>query len=480
MLFNSFAFAVFFPAVTLLYFLLPYGVRWAWLLTASCFFYMYYKPVYILILAITITTDYFAARLIANTANATKKKYWLVASLLCNIGVLIIFKYYNFFDNSISALLHYSHPISPLLRLALPIGLSFHTFQAMSYTIEVYKGRQEPERHFGIFALYVLFFPQLVAGPIERPQHLLHQFRERHDFNGANAVEGLQMMMWGIFKKAVIADRLALITDRVFWTPGNFGPVTTLVSALFFSMQIYCDFSGYCDIAVGSARIMGYDLSRNFNRPYAATGIIDLWRRWHISLSTWFRDYVYLPLGGNKAGFYRQAINVMIVFVLSGLWHGAAVTFIIWGALHGLLYIGELALKRLGILHRPRNGISTALGIITTFLLSSLTRIFFRASSIDKSMIMLGNLTHLPAQLLAHKQGASFMADHPATRWQLATCLFFLAIMITVEWLQVTHNVPLWLQQKSRAVRWSVYYLLLLFILFFGVFGNRQFIYFQF
>ncbi len=476
MLFNSFAFALFFPVVTLLYFTTPHAWRWLLLLVASCFFYMYYKPVYLLILVATITIDYIAGRAMADNENESARSMWLAASIGGNLGILFLFKYFNFFSATITEVLH-QPAVPPLVKLALPIGLSFHTFQAMSYTIEVYKRRQPAEKHFGIFALYVLFYPQLVAGPIERPQHLLHQFREKHSFNYDVAVGGLQLMVRGIFKKVVVADRLALVTDRFYWDPAHYSPVTALVAVLFFSVQIYCDFSGYTDIATGSAQVMGFRLMKNFNAPYSATSIADFWRRWHISLSTWFRDYVYIPLGGNKLGWQRQLINILIVFVLSGLWHGASVTFIIWGAIHGLLYIGELALTRAGVIAaRPSSAFWTATRTVTTFILVSLAWVFFRAGTPDKALAIFRQLALVPAQVLQHTKGWHLMAEHPVTCWQLAISFILMMLLFVAERLQPGK----WVSGLSRSKRWAVYYTVLFIILIFGVFGNREFIYFQF
>ncbi|HEX8530951.1 MAG TPA: MBOAT family O-acyltransferase, partial [Cytophagales bacterium] len=319
MLFNSLAYLLFFPAVTLLYFLLPHRWRWVHLLLASCFFYAAFVPAYLLVLGFTIGVDYAAGLLIAR-ARGRRRAAWLALSLIANVGVLAAFKYYNFVAGNMNDLLHAlvgQPPALPLLDVLLPIGLSFHTFQAMSYTIEVYRGRQPAERHPGIYALYVLFFPQLVAGPIERPQGLLPQFRERHPFRSDDATAGLRLILWGMFKKVVIADRLALFTDPVFNDPRSYSPVVLWLAAFFFSFQIFCDFSGYSDIAVGSARVLGFRLMQNFDRPYAARTVAGFWTRWHISLSSWLRDYVYIPLGGNRVPAARWCFNIGVVFLLS-------------------------------------------------------------------------------------------------------------------------------------------------------------------
>src|SRR5262245_25802672 len=300
MLFNSLQFCVFFFVVTSLFFVLPHRWRWLLLLIASCYFYMAFIPVYILILGFTIVIDYIAGILIED-AQGKKRKFLLIASLIANVGVLFVFKYFNFLANSFTDLataLSGQQVAHIGLRIILPIGLSFHTFQSMSYTIEVYRGNQKAERHFGIYALYVMFYPQLVAGPIERPQNLLPQFRQNHNFDYQRVTSGLRLMAWGLFKKTVVADRLALFVNKIYAEPGSFDGPVLLLATLFFAFQIYCDFSGYSEIAIGSARVMGFNLMQNFDRPYHARSISEFWRRWHISLSTWFRDYLYFPLGG--------------------------------------------------------------------------------------------------------------------------------------------------------------------------------------
>ncbi|QQR94484.1 MAG: MBOAT family protein [Bacteroidota bacterium] len=396
MLFNSLHFLFFFIIVTSLYFAIPYSKRWVLLLVSSCYFYMAFVPIYILILGFTIVIDYFAGIYIRD-AEGKRRKLLLVFSLVANIGVLAVFKYYNFLNENFSFLLHgfgLSNPI-PYLSILLPIGLSFHTFQAMSYTIEVYRRHQEPERHFGIYSLYVMFYPQLVAGPIERPQNLLHQFREKYDFEYTRVVDGLKLMLWGIFKKLVIADRLAIYVDTVYNNPEQHNGSTLILATIFFAVQIYCDFSGYSDIAIGAARVMGFKLMTNFNRPYFARNISEFWKRWHISLSTWFKDYLYIYLGGNRVSIPRWYFNLFIVFLVSGLWHGANWTYIIWGALNGFYLVFAL------VSHKFRNKMNHLTGIekspwlnrflqiSITFLLSCFAWIFFRANHVTDAFLII-------------------------------------------------------------------------------------------
>lgn len=339
MLFNSLQFLIFFLVVTLAYYRLPDQKSRNWLLLlASCYFYMSFVPKYILILGGTIVIDYFAGMQIARSTGRARRN-WMLLSLIANIGILVFFKYFNFIFGQFEPLFQLAFPEKhmPVLDILLPIGLSFHTFQAMSYIIEVYRGNQPPERNFITYALYVMFYPQLVAGPIERPQNVLPQLHVYHAYNWNNVKEGLSRMIWGMFKKVVIADRLALAVDQAFNHTDSQSSAQLLLAAIFYSFQIYCDFSGYSDIGIGAARVMGIRLMDNFNEPYSANNIQQFWSRWHISLSTWFRDYVYIPLGGNRLGETRRKLNVMAVFLLSGLWHGANWTFVFWGGLHGML-----------------------------------------------------------------------------------------------------------------------------------------------
>ena len=297
---------------------------------------MAFIPVYIVILACTILVDYMAGIAIERS-EGQRKRLFLIVSLASNIGFLAFFRYFGFLNDNmalLARLIHWNYPLTAL-HILLPIGLSFHTFQAMSYTIEVYRGNQKAEKHLGIFALFVMFYPQLVAGPIERPQNLIHQFHEKHIIEYQSVVDGLKLMAWGLFKKVVIADRLALLVNVVYNNPTAYTGLTLIVATVFFAYQIYCDFSGYSDMAVGAAQVMGFKLTNNFYRPYFSKSIAEFWRRWHISLSTWFRDYLYISLGGNRVSKARWHFNILLTFLISGLWHGANWTYIFWGALNG-------------------------------------------------------------------------------------------------------------------------------------------------
>jgi len=391
MLFNSIFFLfVFFPVVTGVYYLLGQRFRWAWLLLASCYFYMGFIPKYILILAFTITIDYFSGIWIEKL-HGHKKKYFLILSILSNIGVLFIFKYFNFFNQNLSALarlLHWNYGISSL-SLILPIGLSFHTFQSLSYIIEVYRGKQKAERHYGIFALYVMFYPQLVAGPIERPRHLLRQFYEEHKLELRQFMAGMRLIIWGLFKKVVIADRLSGFVNQIFNDAHSYSGPYFLLATFFFAFQIYCDFSGYSDMAKGLAKTLGFDLMVNFDAPYFSKSVQEFWRRWHISLSSWFRDYVYFPLGGSRVRPLRWALNIAVVFLISGLWHGANWTYVLWGLTLGLCLILSVATRKLRDTLWQKSGLSyfkflrSAVQTILTFMLICGAWILFRSATIS-------------------------------------------------------------------------------------------------
>lgn len=492
MLFNSVDFLIFFPVVTALYFLLPHRFRWLLLLVASCLFYMAFVPIYILILGLTIVIDYAAGILIEESAGG-RRKTWLVVSVISTCMVLFVFKYFNFFNanfNALAAFLHWNYSIDTL-KLILPIGLSFHTFQSLSYVVEVYRGRQKAERHFGIYSLYVMFYPQLVAGPIERPQNLLHQFYERHDFDYRRVADGLKLMVWGLFKKVVIADRLALMVNDVYSNPTQFEGIPLIIATVFFAFQIYCDFSGYSDMAIGAAQVMGFRLMDNFNRPYFSRTIAEFWKRWHISLSTWFRDYLYIPLGGNRVSAARRNLNLFATFLVSGLWHGANWTFIVWGALHGAFLVfgnetrqARERLKRsVGI--QPGNLANRLLQTGFVFALVSFAWIFFRAQSMSDAWYIATHLfTNVPEQLQLVLSNANNSRDPilylGKGKWVFGIAIASLLVMEGVHMLQRHARMRTMLAEKPAWVRWPIYYGLVLSILFFGVFNKTSFIYFQF
>jgi alginate O-acetyltransferase complex protein AlgI len=474
MLFNSFEFLLFFPIVTILYFLLPFRFRWVLLLLASCFFYMFFIPKYILILFFTIIIDYFAGIQLEKIKNKNQKKGFLILSLIANIGILAVFKYYNFLNENLTAVLHAFHrgnPI-PVLSIILPIGLSFHTFQAMSYTIEVYRGNQKAEKHFGIYALYVMYFPQLVAGPIERPQNVLWQFHIKHNPEYVRIRTGLMQMLWGLFKKVVIADRLALFVNAVYNDPTSYQGLPLIWATIFFSFQIYCDFSGYSDIALGASKVLGIDLMQNFRMPYLAKSIKSFWGRWHISLSTWFRDYLYIPLGGNRVSKPRWYINLFIVFLISGLWHGANWTFIAWGALHGVYLI-------LGILLEPaekkyfnkNNFIVNLLKRMFVFALVAVAWVFFRANTVHDAIYIISHFHKIDPKYLFGVASSSTVNN--------ILSIGLIGILIGsdyyFEWAEKRGVI-----MQNNFLRYALAVVLLVLIYTIGVFENASFIYFQF
>lgn len=498
MLFNSFNFLVFFPIVTTLYFVLPHQFRWFMLLCASCIFYMFFIPEYILILLFTIIVDYFAGILLENELDKQRKKRWLVLSLVANIGVLAVFKYYNFFNANIAELcekLGWNYGI-PALKMILPIGLSFHTFQAMSYTIEVYRGNQKAERHFGIYALYVMYYPQLVAGPIERPQNLLWQFHKKHYFDYSRVADGLKQMMFGLFKKVVIADRLAVFVNPVFDSPDTSSAMSVFMATVFFSIQIFCDFSGYSDIAIGASRIMGIDLMANFRRPYFAQTMSEFWKRWHISLSTWFKDYLYIPLGGNRCGKWKNIRNLTIVFLLSGLWHGANWTFMFWGGLHAFYLV--FAILTDNTRKKIRNTLGTTkykildhiLQSSTVFFLAAFAWIFFRAQTLKDAFVLAGKfLTAIPNYLHDFFTKPHFLWLEELLFGRTLNYLWFdmavlclaISVMFFIHKKQEAGSFAGFLKLKTAPVRWGIYFAGVMMIIFFAVYhDNNEFIYFQF
>ena len=478
MLFNSLEFFIFFPIIVALYYALPHKYRWAVLLIGSCYFYMVFVPVYILILGFTIVVDYFAG-IWLEEARGPKRKLLLIASIIANTGVLAVFKYYNFLNENLTVLLHgftIENPI-PYLSILLPIGLSFHTFQAMSYTIEVYRHNQKAERNFGIYALYVMFFPQLVAGPIERPQHMLHQFHREAQLKYENIVDGLKHIAWGMFKKVVIADRISEYVNIVYDSPHDFHGTQLLIATLFFSFQIYCDFSGYSSIAIGTAKILDIKLMVNFRRPYLAEDIREFWQRWHISLSTWFRDYLYIPLGGSRVPVLRGYFNTFIVFLVSGLWHGANWTFVIWGALHGFYMVFAK------ITQPARDRINSITGlnrmpallkgsrIFVTFLLATFAWIFFRAQSWSDASYIISNIFRLDS--LQNINLFEYAAD-------MYLSVFLILFLFVVDAMEERTSWSEKLKASPVVVRWSVYVVSLLALFILGIWKSADFIYFQF
>ena len=394
MLFNSLEFLFFFIIVTAIYFILPHKFRWVHLLAASCYFYMAFVPIYIVILAGTIVIDYIAGIYIEK-AVGKRRRLFLIISIISNIGVLAVFKYYNFFIENINDVIHLSGTTVslPYLKMLLPIGLSFHTFQAMSYTIEVYRRNQKAEKHFGIYALYVMFYPQLVAGPIERPQNMIHQFYEEHRFNKDDFFIGSKMILWGMFKKVVIADRLAILVNQVYSNTGDHNATMLFLAAVFFAVQIYCDFSAYSSIALGCARMMGFKLMVNFKTPFHSKTVSEFWTRWHISLYSWFKDYLFTPITIEKRNWGRWAVvfATLFTFLLSGFWHGAGWNFILWGGITGLFIVTEFLLG-IKTVKLNKSTVKRIVGVIYVFLAFSFVQIFFRSKDISEAFRVIGKI----------------------------------------------------------------------------------------
>lgn len=480
MLFNSYEFLLFFPAVVALYFATPYRWRWLLLLGASYYFYMCWKPEYVVLIIVSTLIDYYAARQISSASTPARRKTYLTLSLLSNLGLLFSFKYLSFFNESLRAVFHqfdlfYSVPAFDLL---LPVGISFYTFQTISYTIDVYKGVIQPERHLGKFALYVTFFPQLVAGPIERSGNLLPQLQSlRYKFDHDRVVDGLRLMVWGFFKKVVIADRLAACVNLVYNNPAEYHGMQVVLATVFFAFQIFCDFSGYSDIAIGAAKILGVDLMKNFDKPYSARSISEFWKRWHISLSTWFKDYVYIPLGGNRVIKWRWYYNLFITFLISGLWHGANWTFIVWGALHGFYLVFAIVarpakdalIKRAGLDKFP--GLLKASQVISTFILVNLGWVFFRANNLSDAMLLLQNMfAFAPLTEI-------FDLITPGA---LLINLALIAVLELAHYFETDKEFIRSLSARPALVRWPAYVAVTLAILYLSTSGGQQFIYFQF
>lgn len=473
MLFNSFQFLIFFPVITLVYFLFPHRFRWIHLLGASCVFYMAFVPIYIFILFTTIIIDYTGGILIEKTSGK-KRKVLLISTVILNILVLCIFKYYNFFlDQTAAILARFGVVYSelPFLDILLPIGLSFHTFQALSYIFEINRGNIRAEKHFGIFALYVMFFPQLVAGPIERPQNMLHQFHEEKHFDSNRVIIGLKIMLWGFLLKLVIADRLGIYVNEVYSDAKETGSLNLwLTVMLFFPFQIYCDFSGYSSIAVGSAKVLGFNLMENFRNPFSSLTTSELWNRWHISLSSWFRDYLYQPIVifFRDYGKWSVVAGLLITFFLSGLWHGAGLAFIVYGLFQGTVMVIEylfgvksskLAKKRFGTLR----------GILVTYFFFSLSLIFFRSFGLRKAW-------HILKEMFWDFEFR--YVDIP----KVPGVSYFIALTAIAGLLLFERFRGTRLLYQNYALRYEavITSAMIMLLVLFGVFYNVSFIYFQF
>ena len=488
MLFNSFEFLLFFPIVVALQRILPRSLVWVMLLVASYVFYMAWAPSYGLLLFASTALDWYVGTRIPHAQTQGRRRAWLAVSLTGNLGMLFAFKYYNLVNGTfaqIAAWLGYHWPL-PETGWLLPVGISFYTFQTMSYAIDVYRGTLPPEPSLGRFALYVSYFPQLVAGPIERATRLLPQINRNNLASGPEIASGLRLAAWGLFKKVVVADRLGVLVDSVYAEPTTFNGFALAIAMLFFCYQVYGDFSGYSDVAIGVARVLGVELMTNFDQPHGSRSMTEWWTRWHISLSTWFRDYIYFPLGGNRVPFARWAFNTTVVFMVSGIWHGASWKFAVWGFMHAVLVVGDRATKPL------RDAVASACGldkfpavrnfiqIVSTFVLWSFTLVLFRANSLSDGIYV---MTHLGTGWSRFGEIGAFglflgrvHLDLPMFFW----CLMLMPIVEIVDWSRRQPHVIDWWQRRSTPLRWSADYALMFSVLALGYWADTPFVYFQF
>lgn len=486
MLFNSLHFLIFFPVVTLVYFVIPEKVKNLWLLVVSYYFYMCWQPTYALLILFSTVSTFLCSIAISKAKTQKLKKISLGLSVCINLFILFLFKYYNFFAENLVALFdNFGVKLAmPTFSLLLPVGISFYTFQALGYAVDVYRGTVEREKSLLKYALFVSFFPQLVAGPIERSAHLLPQFDSHSKFEYTRVKKGLVLMAWGFFKKLVIADGFATFVTIVYSAPHNYTGVQMIIATIMFTFQIYCDFSGYSDIARGCAAVLGFDLMRNFNKPYLSTSIKMFWERWHISLTSFFKSYVYIPLGGSRKGELRTYINIIIVFFVSGLWHGASWTFVIWGLLHAVYRIAE------DLIHKywkyPSKNIKYLAPIkhcgkiLLVFFLVSFTYIFFRANTMSDATYI---VTHLFSNInMLFTEGFLTSQLHGILFYNkngipLVLCA---VLMIVLEIWEGDSEITEKISQQKPWIRWIFYYSIISLILFYGNFGKSPFVYFDF
>jgi D-alanyl-lipoteichoic acid acyltransferase DltB (MBOAT superfamily) len=487
MLFNSLEFLGFFPLVFALYWLLHRSIKAQnfLLLVASYFFYGSWDWRFLSLIIFSSCVDFFIGLRLKKTEKSSHRKWLLSVSLVANLGILGIFKYYDFFIESFINLLQtvgFQANITTL-NIILPVGISFYTFQTLSYTIDVYRRKLEPTSNALNFFVYVAFFPQLVAGPIERAINLLPQFSRKRVFEYERGVDGIRQILWGFFKKVVIADNCAVFVDAIFDNSGSLGGGWLLLGAVLFAFQIYADFSGYSDIAIGTARLLGFDLMQNFAFPYFSRDIAEFWRRWHISLSTWFRDYLYIPLGGSRVGTAKKVRNIFAIFLVSGFWHGANWTFIVWGGLHALFYLPLMLFQknRVNIGHLQSNNWKTAtvdfLNILKTFLLVCLAWIFFRAETVGEAFEYCAQLFDFTHFFETSMRDGFLLFDTPEHQfWNLAILIL---VMLIFEWFNRKNLHGLSVLRMHFILRYLIYYVLLFLIIDF-FHGERTFIYFQF
>lgn len=490
MLFNSLQFLIFFPIVTLVYFIIPHRVRYLWLLGASYYFYMCWNPEYALLMATSTVITYLSGFCIDKGKTDISRKIMVGISFTLNLAILFYFKYFYFTVDNINAIRQIFNlkALVPKFDVILPVGISFYTFQALSYTVDVYRKEIPPEKNLFKYALFVSFFPQLVAGPIERSKNLISQVSERHHFNYERVRHGLLVMLWGFFQKLVIADRAAILVNAVYNSSAEYGGIMLAIATVCFAVQIYCDFASYSLIAKGAAEVMGFRLMDNFAQPYLSTSIAEFWRRWHISLSSWFKDYLYIPLGGNRKGNFRKHMNIMIVFLVSGLWHGASWNFVVWGFVHGAYQIlGAMTnnIRRLicEILSIDRTKPQyKAFQRAITFVLVCFAWIFFRSESLAQALDIIKKIFTDFRPWSVWGGGIASMGLDMANIWVLVVAIFVQMAVSVKEnkGISVFDSV----EKMHLFARWPVYFALLFTVLIFGIYGpgfaESQFIYFQF
>lgn len=496
MVFNSIQFMLFFPIVALIYFIMPNKIKYIWLLISSYYFYMCWNPKYILLIGTSTIITYLCSILIESSNKIQEgkkrnnlKKMWLALSIISNLGILVFFKYYNFATHNITNIFNYLN-ISvtlPNFDIILPVGISFYTFQVLGYTIDVYRGNVYAEKNIAKYALFVSFFPQLVAGPIGRAKDLLVSISEPRTFNYERVKNGMLMIIWGLFQKMVVADRIGILVNEVYKNYENYSGLQIVVATIFFGVQIYCDFASCSNIAIGVARVFGYNLMKNFDRPYFACSISDFWRRWHISLTSWFRDYLYIPLGGNRYGKLRKYINIMIIFITSGLWHGASWNFIIWGVLHGFYQVVGDVIKPI------RKKVTNYFNINTkcfsyelcqkmiTFILVDFAWIFFKAEGTRQSVQIIKRMFST-FNIWIFFDGSIYKLGLDEKNFQLA--LICMIIVFFVDYIQGKMDIKTKLAEQNLLFRWSVYFVAIFSVIILGIYGigysAGNFIYAQF
>lgn len=511
MLFNSFQFIVFFIIVTTAYYVLPHKFRWLLLLCASYYFYICWRPkqiIFILLIVFSTFVNYIFSLAMYRERNKKRRKQYLIITLFLNFGLLFLFKYSMFLNETIMnilskfALWHYAdfgeavalEKAQLLLEkypakdfdIILPMGISFYTFQATSYSIDVYRRNIKPVRHYGIFSLFITFFPQLVAGPIERSRNLLPQFYKKHKFRKENIVFGLKCMLWGFFKKIVIADRVSTAVNAIYNAPTSYSGLSFVLATILFAFQIYCDFSGYSDIAFGAAKVLGFDLMQNFEKPYLSKSIKELWRRWHISLSTWFMDYIYIPLGGNRKGKIKKCQNLFITFFVSGIWHGANWTFALWGAMHGIYLVMGILTENIRMRIKKFFRLNHSIiwnffSIICTFLLFCISLIIFRANTITDAIYIVTHLVEDASQWTNVQYIYETITAIGINLVELIVVVLSILFLMFSEIVTGKDTVINGIEKTNVVIRMAFYIFVSVWVLSTGVFYNSgEFIYFQF